>query len=1498
MSRAKQYWLAAAGTTVLIAALPAPGARADGTNLTATGATPIKTTLTSPIAAPDGVGLHATADQGVISITTTRRAQIRAAAGGILASTNSNAGVVLEIGADVAGATDAGGANAITSGENRNDGETILKTGVGDAIRATTKDGPSFIEVRGGNITSTGAAGVNARSAGAGAVTVHTAAAATVTTHWPMSAPPAIAGWSQSGPVRIATDGVVKAAGQAVFAYSVSGPVTIISNQDTSTEGPAALTAITRSGTASVVTGPGTEARPIQFTVASTTPAVLAYGHDIESVSVTGPASVVVGDHNSMLAGMPGVGSGNVVSLGIMDAADVAGVPSSRVLVGENDSFELHANNSAAIDAQLGRPGLYGPKGTASALARVGDNVSIHVSGYTDIGVVGFATDPSGAGKYASNGNVSVKVGTGSIVLDELGAAGAPTGSKTNIGIEALSGGGDVLVDNAAKINVSGEKDATVGLFAKTSDAGAATVSTRSSIVSNHGDGIDATTVGGAATVKVAAGDVTTNGGNAIFAKSDTGVVTIYTARSSTIANLGSPVTDNGVIGRTRSGPINIVTDGVVHAGHDAVAGFSVDGAVSIIARQDITAWGAGATGAHGVATGHGPVSVVIGSGTEQKPLAIKVGSGQGPDQLPLSGPDAMAVSALGHASTVIGNHAVMVSGVPGAPRDANVVAIALMSNADVGGVPSAKVVTGANDSFTLQGNNSGAVGAHIGQAGARGPNGSASADVSVGDNVSIHVSGLADTGVSGFVADPVGPGAYAGTGPVSVRVGSGSIRVDEDGATGALTGTKTNIGVQALSAGGDVLVDDAAMVDVSGGQDRTLGLQAKTAGHGAALIRSHASIASNNGDAIMAQSADGPAKVEVTSGTVKAANGDGVDAIAVGAGAVTVETGPSTTITSTPNPWGIGVHATSKSGPVSITSNGLVTAANEDVTGQSATGPVSVTINRDVIAVGGAAVTAMTLGASPASIVTASATAANPLHVTVQRTTTDLQIISAYGRASATVGDHNIIVTGQPGGSRVANVAAVGVMTAADTDGVPSVRVATGTGDSFTLRGNNSAALSAQIGRAGLQGPNGSASSRINVGDDVSIHVSGLSNSGVMGVVADRDNPTPIYAGTGDVSVTVGTGAIMVDELDATGPLTGAKTNVGVGAESGGGNVLVEDAAKIDVSGGQDSTLGLEAKTTGAGAATIRSRAVVASTQGDGLLARSVDGPALIAVLAGEVSAPAGAAVRASAAGGGRVRVEISKGAALRGETGVTVQAGPGGVELANAGSIQGGDGAGVVISDPTAGLIVTNAAGGVLSGQIVGANRVSVQNAGVWKTVGTSDFGTPEGASTNNFTNLGTIVVSQVDAAGAPRFDHLGAFANGSATATGVIDMAGVRTGRALTISGPFTGAPGHSVLSLNASLGRPDAAADVLHLTDGSAGHTLIRITDLGKAGAAPSPHGVVLVTGVTAAGDFGLDPSQPNYDARLHGIDRGGFVYQLTFIDHAAVLVGVPRQLAQR
>lgn len=654
----------------------------------------------------------------------------------------------------------------------------------------------------------------------------------------------------------------------------------------------------------------------------------------------------------------------------------------------------------------------------------------------------------------------------------------------------------------------------------------------------------------------------------------------------------------------------------------------------------------------------------------------------------------------------------------------------------------------------------------------------------------------------------------------------------------------------------------------------------------------------------------------------------------------------------------GIGVGATS-AGSIVVDDEGKVAAGGSFLTGpqsngvfaQSTGGSVALIIDDDVsTAAGTDAVEALASGSGSATVTVGSGSHANPLGIT-GGTSVAVLAVSVFGPASVTAGDNVSVSAGAAGASRVADINALAVLTSSGL----GADVAVGRNATLTLAGNSAAAVSAQIGQSGIEGPaGGTASATASVGNGVAISVSGFNDAGVIAFVTDL-SAAPVYFGFGNASVTVGTGAINVNEVGAFNPPAFA-VNIGEGAFSAGGNVTISNAANIVVNGVLDVTEGLSTDTGGNGSSAITTSGNITVNNGEGVLGRTQNGANGIDILGGVITGSA-AGVEAESSGSGAVTVDVAGGASLNGAAGLRASSGTGAIVIDNAGLINGG-GAGGLVAETTgaltsitnesggqivgpgflgapalslvgagaysvdnrgfigtqmtdhtglilfegvvSGLSITNEAGGVLDGVLSAGGNVTFNNAGTWETAGSSDFGA---GAPNALTNTGLIQIGQSGANGAPSaaaFLDLGALDNGSAGATGVISMVNRHVGDTLTVSGLFTGAVGHSLLELDAQLGGPGSTADQLILQGGSAGQTLIRINDVLHGHAALNPAGILLVQGSSAASTFALDPTQAGYDPATKGIDKGLFTYPLVFSGGDELLVGEPglpaRQLA--
>ncbi|HEY3798850.1 MAG TPA: hypothetical protein VGL58_10900 [Caulobacteraceae bacterium] len=1075
------------------------------------------------------------------------------------------------------------------------------------SMAATAAASPLTIVVT-GNIIGGGIVAVNTAP---GPITITMEPGSSVLDPGPPLQPNAISATASNGAITIIDNGDLTAVhGDGVDATTPSdNPILVEMNKSFVADGANGVNANnTGAGSAAVTVASGTAKAPL--TIGDPTVAGLV------AQSATGQASVSIGSNIDITSGSAGTSGVSGINATAVDTSADASGPTVSVSVGQNDTLNLSGNDGAAILSRVGMAGVSGPSGTASDVVTTGNGLAINASGFDDAGVEAYTADLSGAGTYASGGAITLSVGTGSINVNETGASGSPSGPARNAGIEAVSGSGDVIVINSAKLTVSGGEDSSSGIFAETGGSGLLSVESSAAITSANGDGVDAFSQNGLDLVTIAGGKVVASG-DAVNAQSANGAINVTIGSGATVQST-TPGSDWAVLGdASGSGDVTLnVTGKVVDGGVEAI---SNQGAASIAVGVDTNSNGSGAVA---VAFGSRPASItnsgtvtatgagllalssfgsamatvdaaVTSSGAEGVLVigdgaSVATASGASTGTINISGQDAIVAVSGGQGAALVdlGDWNKITAGAAG---DDGVQGVLAQSNAEAdAGAPSAQVLTGANDTVTVKGNDTQGIAAQnlLGAAGV------GSANVQTGAALTLKVSGFDVEGVQ----------ASSGGGAASVVTGTGTITVNESGATGAASDGSTNVGLAAISQGGAASITNNATVNVTGGVDSTVGLLASTSGQGVANVAVDAPVNSHQGDGVRTTTGAGANTVTVNS-TITAGQGSAVNASGIGTVQVTVAAGGMLS-------GKTGVTATSTGGAAQVTDDG--------------------------------------------------------------------------------------VIAGGAGGAVVLSSATQGTLT---------------------------------------------------IGTGITLTAPGAATS-----------PTVQAAGAGLLDV------------DNSGTLTTNKVN----------------------------------------------------------------------------------------------------------HTGLAVLA-------AN-----------------TGGMILTNEAGATLDGVVRGSDNVTLNNLGTWQTAGTSDFGTPAGAATNTLQNFGTIVIGQngspATSASAASFLDLGAFHNGGFVTAGAITMVNGKVGDTLTVSGPFIAGAGGSELALDAALGGPGSKADELILQGGSSGQTLIQINDTTPGAGALNPKGIVLVVGATAASNFALDPGQTGYDASLHGIDNGLFVYPLAFVSGNEVLLGEPGQSA--
>ncbi len=193
-------------------------------------------------------------------------------------------------------------------------------------------------------------------------------------------------------------------------------------------------------------------------------------------------------------------------------------------------------------------------------------------------------------------------------------------------------------------------------------------------------------------------------------------------------------------------------------------------------------------------------------------------------------------------------------------------------------------------------------------------------------------------------------------------------------------------------------------------------------------------------------------------------------------------------------------------------------------------------------------------------------------------------------------------------------------------------------------------------------------------------------------------------------------------------------------------------------------------------------------------------------------------------------------------------------------------------VVSAGVGGLLDNGAAGTILGRVTLGGGGDSFDNAGIWQSVGDSDFA----GGSDTLSNLldGRVLVGGTAAAEAARFLGLETFNN-----AGLLDFRDGGAGDSLSLAGDFNGLGG--TIAFDVVLDDGSTPADRLVVGGATGGTTNVVVNAVGGTGGATGSgagHGIALIdvsaTGSTTDGDFAL----------LGGpLMRGGYTYDLVLED---------------
>ncbi len=571
----------------------------------------------------------------------------------------------------------------------------------------------------------------------------------------------------------------------------------------------------------------------------------------------------------------------------------------------------------------------------------------------------------------------------------------------------------------------------------------------------------------------------------------------------------------------------------------------------------------------------------------------------------------------------------------------------------------------------------------------------------------------------------------------------------------------------------------------------------------------------------------------------------------------------------------------TSGSGSVTITTGDAVTnLQGNGIQAQTVNGAASITANANVnaAAANGTALLAQTSGTGNASV----AFGGLGNSVSIGTAVNDIAAISTGGTATIVVGasQPNVLILQPSINLSAAGSFATGLYAQSNqSPASPATTVSVATNSyetiNININGANGTAITAINGKGA-----GAGGVAVNVGLNNYYTVTG---SQVAGIYATAAGLSGSGNGAGNVSVTLqGNDSITVNGSGGSLPATG------IFASSTGGNVSVSSndgniaPSIISISGSNgETTQGIYAQTSGAGAVTIATGTEILSSNGPGIVAQAGSGG---------ISITGSGNVGIGGLGNTAANAAIS--VATPGPTVIINNGIIGSNTIVAADSFSSSFSVGyppvtptyaINASTPSSGPVtIVNNAGlfGLIN--LTGASTSSLTNNGVWATTGTSTFG----GNASTISNPGYIAIS-----GNTTFANLQSLTN-----TGMIDLGNLNPtpGNQLTVSGAFIGGKG-SQLNVNTYLGTTASGSTCGALSDclqigSSSGVTSIVINDTAPASAAgANGSGILLVNGASAAGNFVIDPSSPGYDANAGTIDEGLIAYGLNYANNQERLV---------
>jgi len=952
------------------------------------------------------------------------------------------------------------------------------------------------------------------------------------------------------------------------------------------------------------------------------------------------------------------------------------------------------------------------------------------------------------------------------------------------------AGTGGISVTNSGAIVVDAGNTPTAGGTAalSLSAAGGPITYTGGSITNNGtGNAFNATQTGGAGSVNInISGSVTAATGEGVVVRdvaTSTGIS--VTTNAVTALNAGQ----DGIDVQTQSltGNATVVANGNIQAGNagivDAVLNAAATGNIDVTANGSIDA-----------RFGIDAENFGTGSTTVTTVGPVNATSGNGIFALTSGG----NVTVNAGAVTSTGNIAIIAQQTDAA--QAGTINVTAGNTSGTTGIFATNSGSGAT-TITANGTVTGTAAEGINV------NGNNAVTVNVANTVTGGTRGLNLIGGTGGTGNILvqGTGGFVGGTDTAANLqnnGSGTVTVNVSGATSSTAGD--GIVVRDTAAGGSISVTTGSVTALTAGQNG-IDVQTQSATANATIVANGNVQAGNAGLVAAIFPNAGTGNINVTAnGSIDARFG--IDAENFGTGSTSVTTvGP--------------VNATSGNGIFALTSGGNITVNAGAVT---STGNIAIIAQQtDAAQAGTINVTAGNVSGTTGIVATNSGTGTTTITANGTVTGTAAQGISVNGNNAVTVNVANTVTGATRGLDLIGGTGGTGNILVQGTGGFVG-----GTDTAANLQNNGSGT--------------------------VTVNVSGATSSTAGDGIVVRDTAAggSISVTTGSVTaLTAGQNGIDIQTQSATANATiVANGNVQAGnaglvaaifPAGGTGNI------NATANGSITARFGVDAENFGTGSTTVTTVGPVNATTGNGIFALSTGGA--VTVNAGTVTSTGNTAIIAQQVNGaGTGAVTITAGNVTGANTGIfALNSGTGNTTINVNGTVAAT--AGPAIDADGHAAVVNIAGSGAVNGFLnLTINGDTVNNSGIFRATGTSDFG----LGADVFNNFALITAF----GGATTFSGLETLSN-----SGTINLADGATNDTLTVSGNYVGTGG--TLVLDTVLGDDTSLTDRFVIAGSASGSTGILINNVGGLGALTTGDGIMVVdvAGASAANAFSLNGS---------------------------------------